>query len=546
GFTDKQTIAAEQRISYHLEARLSATGAPLILSANVTRGLGRRTSFSASLKNMFRETASVSVAVERRRGPSSQQYSVEGELLLPGLLGGRVLGLLEQRASLWSSALRLKYGLGEEARVLHQECFTSQRLKSERDSNHSYIMRAEHQFYCSNTAAVNHKASAPQLTVQVTHEESSSLLKSHLDLSYGKHWDELTNKHRLILSQMFVNQSKPNHTSYTLEFSVQMTEKSIHHRTQLLHSHLKLQGAAESSTHLKVQYNQRTPLVMGLHWRGPPHSAPLRKWEGTLNMDSPWLYVHTSHRLSRGPHMLQLSSELTCSKSLSLPHLTLEALYRHRGRETGARMHLHSPHLTYLQSGGWVLVGKRSVRASCSWECVWTPRLGGGISLDTSRLSHSLEMTCSYGQYNASVTAALTSADKKLRKRHAILKMSWCELPGPPSDLLLEGEVEELKRDKKIFQKMAKLYIRVFLHRQPFQSFTYSLVLEEMFTADSLRGLYTLESRATISGDKELLHTLTISPRSPQAFICSALIHPFSSSRLPSESEMCLNLFNNQ
>lgn len=52
--------------------------------------------------------------LERRRDGSSKQYSVETELLLPGMLGTRMLGLMEQRGSVWNSALRLKYGLGGE------------------------------------------------------------------------------------------------------------------------------------------------------------------------------------------------------------------------------------------------------------------------------------------------------------------------------------------------------------------------------------------------------------------------------------------------
>lgn len=39
---------------------------------------------------------------------------METELLLPGVLGTRMLGLMEQRGSVWNSALRLKYGLGGE------------------------------------------------------------------------------------------------------------------------------------------------------------------------------------------------------------------------------------------------------------------------------------------------------------------------------------------------------------------------------------------------------------------------------------------------
>lgn len=54
------------------------------------------------------------MALEHRRDSSSSQYSVEAELLVPGVVGSRMLGLMEQKGSLWSSALRLKYGLDGE------------------------------------------------------------------------------------------------------------------------------------------------------------------------------------------------------------------------------------------------------------------------------------------------------------------------------------------------------------------------------------------------------------------------------------------------
>lgn len=46
------------------------------------------------------------------------------------------------------------------ARHLHQECYTSQSLRSERDPNLTYITRANHEFYCSSTAPINHKVTA--------------------------------------------------------------------------------------------------------------------------------------------------------------------------------------------------------------------------------------------------------------------------------------------------------------------------------------------------------------------------------------------------
>lgn len=60
-----------------------------------------------------------------------------------------------------------------------------------------------------------HLSVCPQ--VHLRHEESPSHIKSALDVSYGKHWDEINNKRTLLLSQSFKNQSTANHTSYTLE-----------------------------------------------------------------------------------------------------------------------------------------------------------------------------------------------------------------------------------------------------------------------------------------------------------------------------------------
>ncbi|MEQ2190447.1 hypothetical protein XENOCAPTIV_018800 [Xenoophorus captivus] len=60
GMVDSTSFQSEQRTRYHLEAKTAADEHPMILSANVTRGLGRKSSFSATLKNIFRETASLS------------------------------------------------------------------------------------------------------------------------------------------------------------------------------------------------------------------------------------------------------------------------------------------------------------------------------------------------------------------------------------------------------------------------------------------------------------------------------------------------------
>lgn len=58
-----------------------------------------------------------------------------------------------------------------------------------------------------------------------------------------------------------------------------MPEKNLNYRTQLLHSHVR-EVWSESSTHLKIHYNNVMPLVAGLHWKRPPKNAPQKQWEG--------------------------------------------------------------------------------------------------------------------------------------------------------------------------------------------------------------------------------------------------------------------------
>lgn len=67
-------------------------------------------------------------------------------------------------------------------------------------------------------------------------------------------------------------------------------------------------------------------------------------------MDTPWLYIYTAHRLSQLQHRtLQLTSELTASKWLTIRNLILEGFYRDRGRERQAGLELYTPSVTYLQ-----------------------------------------------------------------------------------------------------------------------------------------------------------------------------------------------------
>lgn len=83
---------------------------------------------------------------------------------------------------------------------------------------------------------------------------------------------------------------------------------------------------------------------------------------GTFNMDTPWLYVYTAHKLSQSQrHTLQLTSELTASKWVTIRNLLLEGLYRDKGREREARLKVYTPSVIYFQ-----VRSRAAARAECS------------------------------------------------------------------------------------------------------------------------------------------------------------------------------------
>ncbi|XP_023821135.2 uncharacterized protein LOC101165344 isoform X4 [Oryzias latipes] len=533
GLVDTHTVLSEQRTHYYLEAKLCSDNHPMILSANVTQELGRKTSVSATVKNLLSEVASLSVAVEWRWDTSTRQYSLEAELLFPGVVGCRLLGLMESKVGSWHSGLRLKYSIGDDARLLHQECFTSQKLKSERDANLTYIVRADHEFHCTNMDPINHK-------IHLKHEEGFSHIYSVLDVSYGKNWDDKNNKEIFFLNQSFKNLSSPNHTSYTLAFNLQVPEANLNCRIQLLHWHL-LQLGSESTTHLKINYNNQIPLVAELHWKHLTKSFQQKKWEAIFNMDTPWMYIYTSHKLSQlHHHTLQLTSELMTSKWLSIRNLKMRGLYRYRSRDKEVRLVLYTPATTYLQVGVQSAVRKWAVEASGSLSSLWTPSLRGNISVEMSKFLCALHMSASYGKQNISFIATLNTADKMLRKRQMTLNMTSSKPRTPTTVVFLKASVEDLRRDKKMFQKTAVLQLR-----QPFQSLPQDFLLQKTFTADLQKGCYILETKAAVN-NKEILHTLTLGYRAPNPFLCSALLHPFSSDTVPSNLTLCITVSSNQ
>lgn len=77
------------------------------------------------------------------------------------------------------------------------------------------------------------------------------------------------------------------------------------------------------------------------------------------------------------------------------------------------------------------------------------------------------------------------------------------------------------------FYNVANVFIQTItptMHRQPFQTFPQTLLLQETFTVDLVQGLYILESKGGLHGNREVIHTLTLGYQPPSPFVSVAQV----------------------
>ncbi|XP_056320730.1 uncharacterized protein LOC130234526 [Danio aesculapii] len=373
------------------------------------------------------------------------------------------------------------------------------------------------------------------------HERSPVHVQSSLDISYGKQWNQSSNKHRILFNQSLRNQSGPDLTSYAVELSLRLLDRGQSYRTQLLHNNFKTQKS-ESSTHLKINYNNQMPLIAGVHWKDVSTKTSLQKWEGSFNMDTPWLYVYAAQKLAQPQRgITQFSSEVTTRKLVNIRGVTLEGFYKDRGKERQGQLHLFTPTFSYVKVGGWSVLGKRGVKASYSISTAWTPALHGQISVGNGKQVKTLDMSAGYGKQDLNISAVLSTLDKKLKKRLLMMTMNLADLKNPYAELQIEGAIEETRKDKRVYQKRWKLNVR-----QPFKFLPQSLILQETFTSDLHHKVYTLESKVLVHGNKKAIHVLTLGFQPQQPYMCSSLVQSFSTERIPQDSKICFTVQNKQ
>ncbi|XP_026714940.1 uncharacterized protein LOC113485740 [Athene cunicularia] len=527
GMTDLQTLSGEQRYMTQLEVKLVKQSSPIILSGNITKQLGKKIAFSVSLNNLLKDAAFLSAFLEKKVDDKLRQYSLEGETYLPGVLGVHIIGLLQQREGLWSHGLRIKYGLLGEAKNLHHECGMRQKIKVETGAHGVYKLDTGHEFHCVQTPTYNHK-------VHLKHEASASWLSSQMEVNYGKHWDEINNKKKLLISQAFKNSSSSSLVNYFMEFTVQVLEKQVNYRTQLQHSH-NSQAYLQSNTKFEVQYNDHVPFVAGLQWKDTSRSG-LKNWEGGLNIDTPWLYLYAAHKLHQPQHSTYLlTMKLTTGKALSIKNLVVELFYKDQGNEKEGKVHIYTPATTYLQASTYNHLGRNVLHSYSEMISLWNRLVKNEILLENNEQAKFLcfKIKCTKHEFN--FTASYQNLPMP-KKTNFSVNTVWRAYRSPPVMLQFEGQIEELKKEKMLYQKRATLHFR-----HPFKvPILQSFLLQETFTVDKKQKHYFLETKVLINEVKETVQTLTLGYQPENPYICAGLTHPYNYSLFPKDVEICI------
>ncbi|KAG5195055.1 hypothetical protein JEQ12_012344 [Ovis aries] len=516
-----------QRFEAQLEVKLVTSGSPVVLIGNLSRQAGSRLAFSVSLSNLLGDEARVSVLLEKKVKDGLQVVSLGGELFVPGLVGLRVLGQLQRQGHLWTSYLRIKYGLRGQAKQLAQECSTSQKLWTESSSEASYKLELNHKLHCTQIPAFSHK-------VQLRHEEGSGHLHWALEASYGKHWDDSRNRRRLRILHTFQNDSGPALSNHFLE----VLERQLDYRTQLHHLSLR-HPHVEASTHLKAQYNGRLPFVAGWQWKDTSRAA-LWRWEGALNLNSPWLMVSTAHRLYwPNRAMFQAVLELTLGKAWTLKNLVVNVACRGQGLQRQGKIHVYTPATTYLRVSTVTALAQSLFSSQSEIESAWSEAVQSKIHAENSRDRKILHCWLKGPQRELNLTAAYRHTEQPW-KSHVSLTALGTGARGHPEGLQLEGSLEELVRDRSLYRKQGTFFL-VHPWTGPLPQ---RILLQETFTADRRHQRYSLESRVVLGAQEETLQTVVLGYQAGHPYVCAGLTHPYDGRTIPRSLDGCVVLWN--
>ncbi|XP_060549044.1 uncharacterized protein LOC117673079 [Pantherophis guttatus] len=126
------------------------------------------------------------------------------------------------------------------------------------------------------------------------------------------------------------------------------------------------------------------------------------------------------------------------------------------------------------------------------------------------------------------------------RKSNISTSVVWTDHKNPPLVLRFEAQLEEVKKEKMLYQKRGTL-----LFRHPLNlPIPQSLLLQETFTVNKKEKHYSLETRLVIDEREDSILTLTLGYPTKNPYICARLTHPYNSGIFPQNTETCIMVRN--
>nr|XP_060505707.1 uncharacterized protein LOC132689742 [Panthera onca] len=256
---------------------------------------------------------------------------------------------------------------------------------------------------------------------------------------------------------------------------------------------------------------------------------------GALNLDSPWLMVSMAHRLY-WPHRptFQAVLELTLGKARTLKNLVIKVACRRRGRDREGKIHIYTPTTTYLRVSTEMALAQSLFRSRTEVESAWSATLKSEIHAENSQELKILHGWLKGPLQEVNLTAAYRHMEQP-RKTHVSLVALVTSMSGQPQGLELEGKLEEVMRDGRLYQKRGTFLLR---HPLPLP-IPRSLLLQETFTADRPHQRCSLETRLVLNGQEETLQTIVLGYQAGHPYVCVGLTHPYSSKAVPGNAEGC-------
>ncbi|KAG8145598.1 hypothetical protein E2320_012116, partial [Naja naja] len=314
-----------------------------------------------------------------------------------------------------------------------------------------------------------------------------------------------------------VENSWPDVYRLDLEHKFHLPEKNLDYRTRLQHSS-SFHPSLESSTSFKVHYNNRILFIADLQWKNFQHSA------------------------------FFTTVELTVGKAFVVKGLILELYCKGHDAEKEGRIELRTSTTTYLKVSSFLLAALAStinrfmegfLHSQNEIMSLWSQLIKHEVLLENNQHTKFLHFRLTSAKKEFNLTASYCHLEAP-RKSNISTSVVWTDHKNPPLVLRFEAQLEEVKKEKMLYQKRGTLHFRHPLSLPIPQS----LLLQETFTVNKKEKHYSLETRLVIDEWEDSILALTLGYPTKNPYICARLTHPYNSGIFPQNTEMCIMVRN--